>query len=119
MPRIREIELDGLVLKISPLSYDEAEQYINEGQDMLKRDPKPTEEDWAQRTLTSVVNALNKAAPMPNGEGDPPWNVKKLTTELDMVMINHLYKEFMVMSGLLTVPAGKSAGEAPATSISR
>jgi len=116
MPRVREVPMDGVVLKISPLSYDEAEVYIKEGRDMLSREPKPTDEEWAARTLKSVVNALNKAA------GKEEWSLngdeskKKLTKELDMVYINKLYQEWLEMSGL--VPKAVPQGGAPATSTS-
>lgn len=113
MPRVREITLDSLILKIAPLSYDEAEEYIKEGREMLNREPKPTDEEWAKRTLESVVKALNKAAGTANG--NPAWDIKRLTSELDMVTIRELYDEFMRMSGLQTA----ARGEAPATSTSR
>jgi len=105
--------MDGMALKISPLSYDEAEVYIKDGQEMLKRDPTPSPEEWAMRTLESVCLALNKADG--NTNGNAKWNPKLLTKELDMVYIQHLFNEFMEMSGLRTLPKG----EAPATSISR
>jgi hypothetical protein len=115
MPRVREVTLDGLTLRISPLSYDEAEEYIKEGVEMIRRDPKPTQEEWAKRTLNSVVLALNKAA------GKEEWTLngeegkKKLTKELDIGMINRLYEEFVELSSLSVV---KQKGEALATSTS-
>ncbi len=116
MPRVREIKLDSLSLKIAPLSWDEAEEYIKEGREMLQRDPKPSDEEWGRRTLDSVVKALNKGAAMANGNGNAPWDAKKLTSELDIVTIQQLYEEIMKMSGLLTVPRTQASGEAPATS---
>jgi hypothetical protein len=109
MRRIREITMDGVTVKITPFSWDEAETYINDGKTLLARDPKPTGDDWALRTLQSVCFTLNKAA------GKEEWDVKKLTTELDMVFIQFVYNEFMKMSGLRTEP---TKGEAPATSTS-
>lgn len=111
MPRIRTVTLDSLSFKIAPLSYDEAEQYIKDGREMLDRDPKPTDEEWARRTLESVVNTLNKASANGNGSGHA-WDVKRLTSELDMVTIQWLYREFMEMSGLRK----PDMGEVPATS---
>ena len=116
MPRIREIKLDSLSLKIAPLSWDEAEEYIKEGREMLHRDPRPSDEEWGRRTLDSVVKALNKGAASANGNGSAPWDAKKLTSELDIVTIQQLYEEIMKMSGLLTVPRTQASGEAPATS---
>ena len=115
--RIREVTLDGESHKIAPMTYDEAEAFINEGKEMLARNPKPTDEDWAKRTLNSVLSALNRAA------GTEVWNLtgddgkKKLTKELDMGMINHLHREYLIMSGILL--PGAKAGEGPATSTSR
>jgi hypothetical protein len=115
MPRVREITLDNLKLKISPLTWDEAETYIKEGQAMLARDPKPTNEEWAKRTLESVVLALNKgaaAAANGNGNAGDPWTVEKLKKEFDMISIQQLYDEFMKMSALKAA----TPGEAQATS---
>jgi hypothetical protein len=118
MPRIRELTFDNLKVKIAPLSYDEAEAYILEGKEMLARDPKPSLEEWAKRTLDAVVLALNRAAAATNSNGNNAvlWDVKKVTTEFDMVTVQQIYEEFMKMSGLLRVNV--PAGEAPATSIS-
>ncbi len=110
--RVREVTMDGMTLKISPLSYDEAEAYIKQGQEMVKRDPAPSQEDWALRTLESVCLALNKAEG--NTNGNAKWDPARLTKELDMVYIQYLFNEFMGMSGLRTLPKG----EAPATSTS-
>ena len=108
MPRIRTVSMDGMELKISPLSYDEAESYIKEGREMLERQgqEKPGNEEWAKRTLDSVVRALNKAA---NGNEANRWDIRRLTSELDMIMINRLYQEFMEMSGLRTAPKGEDS----------
>lgn len=113
--RIREVTMDGFSIKISPLSWDEAEKYIEEGRALLNRDPKPTTEDWAKRTLDSVCFTLNKAAGTLEGNknGTKQWDLKRVTSELDMVFIQHIYQEFMKMSGL-RVEATK--GEAQATS---
>jgi hypothetical protein len=114
MPRIRTIEMDGVIVKISPLSFDEAEAYIKEGKAMVeKKDPKTSDDEWAARTLESVVRTMNKAQ---NGSGEA-WTVKKVREEFDMVLINRIYREFMDLSGLL--PAPSSTGEATATSTSR
>ena len=115
MPRVRDVTLDGLTMKISPLTYDEVEEYIKSGKAMLAKDPKPTDEEWAMRSLNSVCIALNKAS----GNGNT-WDPKKLTGEVDMVMINKLYAEFMEMSGLTTaVRSPGTTGEVPATSTLR
>jgi hypothetical protein len=116
MPRVREVTMDGVTMKISPLSWDETKQYVEEGQALLNRDPKPTQDDWTMRTIESVCLTLNKAAGYKpgNGNGEPPWNPKRLTAELDMPFVLHLYSEFMKISGLKV----NDPGEAPATSTS-
>jgi hypothetical protein len=116
MPRIRELTLDSLKVKIAPLSWDEAEAYIKEGKEMLDRDPKVSAEDWAKRTLETVAQSMNRAAG--SGNGTAEWNVKKLTAELDMVSIQEIYAEILKMSGLLPVRA-EIPGEVSATSTSR
>src|SRR6266849_4653290 len=103
--RIREVTMDGESKKIAPLSYDEAEAYIKQGQEMLKRDPLPSQEEWAARTLESVCLALNKAEG--NTNGNAKWDLPRLTKELDMVYIQRLFNEFMEMSGLRTLPKGE------------
>ena len=108
MPRVREIKLDSLVVRIAPLSYDEAEKYITEGKEMLDR--KASTEEWTKRMLASVVLSLNKATPALN------MTTEKLVAEYDMLTLQEIYMEFMKMSGLRTgVPV---PGEAPATSTS-
>lgn len=113
MPRVRAVTMDGLSLKISPLTYDEVDVYISEGKAMLEKVPPATQEEWAMRTINTVVTALNKAV---NGSGEKQWDAKRLTSELDMVMINKIYEDFMDMSGLRTGPREKATGEALATS---
>lgn len=116
--RIRVVAMDGEAVRIAPLSWDEAEAYIQEGKVLLERDPKPTTEDWAKRTLDSVCFTLNKAAGTLHGDvnGTKAWDVKKLTSELDMIFIQRIYQDFMSMSGLKTESTTK--GEASATSTS-
>ena len=110
MPRIREITLDNLKIKIAPLSWDEAEAYIKEGKAMLEQQPPPTLEDWAKRTLTTVIQSMNKANPTLE------IDIKKLSSEFDMVTVNEIFNEIMTMSGLMS--KGKTSGEAQATSTS-
>jgi len=117
MPRVREIVMDGLSVKIAPLSYDEAEMYIKEGRELLAAEPPTPDDQWAKRTLISVVGALNKAAGKEEWTLDGDATKKKLTKEFDMVFIRRLYDEWLQMSGL--VPASGAKGEAPATSTSR
>jgi hypothetical protein len=114
--RIREVTMDGFTVRIAPLSWDEAEKYIADGRALLNRDPKPTTEDWAQRTLESVCFTLNKAAGTLNGDknGSKQWDIKKATSELDMIFIQHIYQEFMRMSGLKVDATAR--GEAQAAS---
>lgn len=112
MPRIREIPLDNLRIKICPFSYDEAEAFMLESKSMLER--KATNDEWAQRTLKTVAMTLNKAATASGTNGHQDWTPETLKKEYDMVTIQEIYESFMKMSGLRpAVP-----GEAPATSIS-
>jgi transcriptional accessory protein Tex/SPT6 len=129
MPRIRVVEMDGVSVKISPLTYDEAEQYINEGKalfekqialdkntdklepEQLQKAIEEMQERWANRTLETVVRALNKAG------AEPSWDVKKLRGEFDMEFIKRVYREFMDMSGMLATSS--TSGGVPATSTSR
>lgn len=111
MPRIREVTMDGITVKISPFSYDETEKYVLEGKEMLARQPAPPTEEWTTRSLKSVAFALNKA------DGKETWTVEKVRQEYDMVLINFIYEEFMKMSGLMSVTPPQ--GEALATSTSR
>jgi len=112
MPRIRPITMDNLTVNIAPLSYDETENYVNEGRAMLqKKDPETTPEEWAQRTLKTVCFTLNKAAGV-LGDKEKELTPTKLTQEYDMVFINFIYEEFLKMSGLQVAAAPKE--EAPA-----
>lgn len=108
MPRVRELTFDTLKVKISPLSWDEAEKYIAEGKEMLEREPKVSIDDWADRTVQSVALAMNK------GAGTTDWTPVKVKTEMDMVTIQEIYNEFMKMSGLMARTA--TPGEVQATS---
>ena len=113
--RIRAVTMDGETVMIAPLSWDEADDYIKQGQEMLKRDPPATQNDWAMRTLESVCFTLNKAAAK-NGNGNgnaAKWDPKKLASEMDMLMIQHIYSEFMKISGLKTATMGEAQATLP------
>ena len=112
MPRVREIAMDGLALKISPFTWDQVETYLKEGQELAAKEPKATLEEWTARTLNTVVIGLNNAV---NGSGGEKWTQKKLTSELDRVTILKLHKEFIELSGL-EIP---KQGEDTAASTSR
>lgn len=120
MARVREVKMDGMVLKISPFTYDETEAYLKSAQEMHKRDPKPNADEWAERTLETVCVALNKAMQADRAQGfaatngDKPWDSKRLKSELDMVYIFEIHTQFLLMSGL----EAQKPGEARATSTS-
>jgi hypothetical protein len=106
--------MDGVMLRISPLSYDEAQVYIEESIKLVQQDPKPTRQEWEFRTLDAVVLALNKAL---NGQGQQ-WDRARLTKELDIQMITYLYDQFVEMSALRPVPMGEVAATPSTTSTS-
>jgi hypothetical protein len=116
MPRVRVITLDNLQERISPFTYDETEEYIKTGQEMIKREPPPDMKEWESRTLETVCFTLNKAKA--NGavlQEEEKWTPAKLRKEYDMGFINFIYTEFMKMSGL----RAPEPGENQATSTSR
>lgn len=103
MPRVRTIEMDGFTCKISPLSFDEADAFITESKEMIARDPKPTNEEWVARTLKTVCLALNKAEKDKGKE----WTSEILRKELDSLLINHIFSEFLIMSGVTVAKPGE------------
>jgi hypothetical protein len=112
MPRVREITMDGVTVRISPLSYDEAEKYITESKELASRQPPLSTDEWLKRQWDSVVFTLNKATPKTENER---WTVEKLKSEFDMLLIAHIYEQFMQMSGVVSVPKGE-AEATPSTS---
>jgi len=103
MPRIRSVTMDGCTLNISPLSFDQAEEFIKESKEMVGREPAPGNEEWAARTFRYVCLSLNKAI------GKEEWTPEKLTKELDMVFIQKLFTDFMEMSGFPSKPGEDQA----------
>jgi hypothetical protein len=118
MPRVREITLDGVTVKISPLSMDEADKFMAENKELRVRDPKPTPEDWDNRTIRYVCFTLNKAAKASsNGNGSAEeFTPEKVRDQFDRILLNRVFFEFAEMSGLTL---GGAQGEAAATSTSR
>jgi hypothetical protein len=114
MPRrVREISLDGIVVKISPMTWAEAEVYLTETKDLLARpaDNKPTETEWTQRMLRSVCSAINTGE---NRKDDAMLTPDSLIKEFDMPTLQYIQREYLSMSGLVT----STPGGAPATSTS-
>jgi hypothetical protein len=118
MPRVRPVTMDGLTLNISPLTFDEFDEYLKENRRMLDQDPKPTDEEWSKRTLVTIIRSLNRAAGRDEWDLEGAEGKKKLTSELDIPFINKLHEEFLEISGL-KVPKDGKAGESQATPTSR
>ncbi len=99
MPRVREFSMDGFSVKIAPLTLVEADNFIKEGQQLLSSNASP--EDWLKRTIELVCRSLNKA-----GNADP-WNEGRLRGEMDLALMNALYREILEFSGLTVTKVSK------------
>lgn len=104
MPRIREISMDGVTLKIAPFSFDEMKKYMETNKKMVE--DKAADEEWSKRAFATVVASLNKAA------GSDEWNTEKLAAEYDLPFITYLHEQILEFSGLKQ----RAPGGVPATS---
>ncbi len=110
MIRVCEFKMDGYEepFKLASMTSAEAENHVNEGKELLKREAagELTPEDWNTRARTTVANALNRAAQ--NGNS---WTPEEIHEQLDIPTINALFLKTLEFSGL-------KAGEVTAVSAS-
>lgn len=111
MPRTRQFTMDGCTVTIAALSYDKTMEHFKTGKAMAAADPKPTEEEWANRTVEIVVWSLNRGQANNNGT---TWTVEKVRDEFDMLFIRKLHEEIMELT--TGVKPQAETGEVLATS---
>jgi hypothetical protein len=91
--RVHEVYMDGISVRIAPLTFDETEQYIEEN----RASAKHTHREWTERSLETVCRALNKAA------GREAWTIERIKSELDLAFFLYLHEQILNKSGLITV----------------
>ena len=105
MVRTTSFEMDGVSLKIASMSVAEAEAYVEQGNEFIRRmkagEVPPTE--WIERRNRMVLGSLAKAG----GE----WTIERLKDEFDLVQMEELSSRILEFSGL-------KPGEAVAVSAS-
>lgn len=86
------------VLKVATMTFAQAEEFVNQSREMLKRADVSAEE-WNAREHATVAAAINLKA-------------DEIKTRFDIPTIHEIYSFILEKSGLK--PAATSTGEAPA-----
>jgi hypothetical protein len=100
MLQVVDFELNGTTFKLREMSFKQARKHVNEGREMVKLGDAVTSDQWYERTIRTVLDAI-----VPNGEADR-WTVEKLEDELSVKSVNELFMKVLEISGL-KLPAGE------------
>jgi hypothetical protein len=107
MRRTKQIEIDGVVFVIAPLTVGQVEEFTQSGDEMIG----PV---FLTSTYNTVVMGLNnvpfdqRTQPDCHIDIDDGWSVESIRKELDLVIVKTLYTEILKFSGLDTEPAGEA-----------
>lgn len=93
MRRMREVRMDGVCVKVSPLSWDEVAEYRAELQKLVESNA--TERDFQALQIKAVAQALTGA----QSAAEDPWSPSEVREQFDAPFLAELQKVIFQMSG--------------------
>jgi hypothetical protein len=114
--RICKFKMDNVEFDIAPMTWAQSEKYQEQGRELVRREKegtdKPKPNEWLERAAQVIVDSLNRV------HSEEKYTVDRVKEEMDLALIEYLYREILKISGLGIV-GDESAGGAPAASTSR
>ena len=98
--------MDGVTVKLASMTWAQAEKFVEQGREMLARDPKPADSEWVDRTLDTIVISVRNAGQQSDFSVEGKDGLKEL---FDMPTINAMFLKVLEISGLRTTGEVRAA----------